>query len=587
MCGIAGFFNLNNHSLDKGAETVAAAMAASLRHRGPDAAGMWLQPEAGIALGHTRLSIQDPSPGGDQPMVSSCGRFVISYNGEIYNSAALKKRISQKVNIAWRGHSDTEVLLEACAVLGIAEALNLSNGMFAFALWDKKERTLFLARDRMGVKPLYWGKFGAALIFASELKAFKHHPAFIADISLNSLAALMHYCFIPDPHSIFNNVYKLEAGHYLKISAAQAVDDLVYWDVLAQARWGAENRVRDFPQALDELHFLLKDAVSINMASDVPLGALLSGGVDSSLIVALMQEASARPVRTFSIGFAEQEYNEAPFAKEVANYLGTDHTELYLTYQDALDVIPELPAIYDEPFADVSQIPTFLVSRLTRRHVTVALSGDGGDELFGGYPRYFRKVNGRGLAYLDECMHHWQGNNPLIPGGSLPAHRYGDEIIDAAFPDDVELRQFLDTNYYLPSDILVKVDRAGMAVSLEVRPPLLDHRVFAFAWRMPPELRRASGINKYPLRYLLDKYIPRRLTDRPKMGFGVPIDHWLRGPLRAWAEDLLRPERIKRDGFFNSGVIARVWRDFLAGQARQYWLWDVLMFQTWLDYNKY
>jgi asparagine synthase (glutamine-hydrolysing) len=585
MCGIAGFFQLNNQPLDEGASAVIKAMSAALQHRGPDACGVWLEPEAGIALGHKRLSILDLSPGGAQPMVSACGRFVMSYNGEIYNSTEIKKHIALKARIAWRGHSDNEVLLEACANLGIEKALQLSNGMFAFALWDKKERALFLARDRLGIKPLYWGKSGGTLLFASELKAFKYYPGFAGHISLDALAALMHYCFIPDPLSIFTDIYKLEPGHYLKITASHSISNHTYWDVFTQAQWGVANRVQDFSQALDELHCLLKDAVRMHMASDVPLGALLSGGVDSSLVVALMQEASMRPVRTFSIGFVEEEYNEAPFAKAVANHLGAQHTELYLTHQDALDVIPKLPAMYDEPFADSSQIPTFLVSQLTRRHVTVALSGDGGDELFGGYPRYFRKVNGRGLAYHDECMHHWWENTPVL-NGKLPAHRYGDRLVDAAFPDEVELRQFLDTNYYLPSDILVKVDRASMAVSLEIRPPLLDHRVFALAWRMPPELRRAEGISKYPLRCLLNKYVPSQLTDRPKMGFGIPIDHWLRGPLRDWAEDLLQPARIKRDGFFNSEIIAKVWQDFLGGAFRHYWLWDVLMFQAWLDYNQ-
>lgn len=583
MCGIAGFFSLNNEPLSQDATVIINAMVASLAHRGPDACGVWLQPEAGLALGHRRLAIQDVSPSGSQPMISACGRFVISYNGEIYNSKQIKKIISEQNNLPWRGHSDTEVLLEACATLGVPEALALINGMFAFSLWDNKTRTLYLARDRMGIKPLYWCQSATILLFASELKAIKLHPHFQANISRDSLAALMRYCFIPDPYSIYDNVYKLEPGHYLKINAKQGIVDHVYWDAFTQARNGMENRVTDFMAALDEFHALLKDAVTGCMISDVPLGAFLSGGIDSSLVVAIMQQASSKPVRTFAIGFEEQEYNEAPFAGEVANFLGTEHTELYVTSQDAMGVIPKLSSMFDEPFADVSQIPTYLVAHLTRQHVTVALSGDGGDELFGGYPRYFRQVQGRGKGYHDTCMHHWQADAPVVLGGRLPEHLYEDKNIDTIFKDDVELRQFLDTIYYLPSDILVKVDRASMYVSLEVRPPLLDHRVFEFAWRMPPELRRAGGVKKYPLRFLLDQYVPNKLTDRPKMGFGVPIDHWLRGPLHDWARDLLHPERIKREGFFDHQIISRIWQEFMAGQARQYWLWDVLMFQTWLE----
>lgn len=582
MCGITGFLSLSEHSFSQDAEKYIHLMAGALAHRGPDAAGIWLDASAGLALGHRRLSILDLSPGGAQPMPSHCGRYALSYNGEIYNARELREELEKRSSSAWKGHSDTEIFLEACAAFGVTEAVKRSIGMFAFALWDKKERTLTLGRDRFGVKPLYWTVCGGQLLFASELKALRRHPAFHPEIDRNALTALMRYCFIPDPLSIYSGVRKLQAGHLLVVQPGCAPQEQAYWSPLADAAAGVNNRVTDYAAAMDEMHQLLRDAVRRRMVADVPLGAFLSGGIDSSLVVALMQEASSQPVRTFSIGFHEAEYDEAPYAKAVAKHLGALHTELYVTAKQAMDVIPLLPSMYDEPFADSSQIPTYLVSALTRKDVTIALSGDGGDELFAGYPRHFRALDGRGEIYHRACMSHWQGVN-VVRGGKLPPHVFADAALDATFADDVELRQYLDTAHYLTGDILVKVDRASMAVSLEVRPPLLDHRVYALAWRMPPDLRRANGVSKWPLRHILNKYVPSQLIDRPKMGFGVPIDHWMRGPLRDWAEALLDPARLRREGYLNPDAVTPVWHEHLNGKNRQYWLWDVLMFQAWLE----
>lgn len=587
MCGIAGFITLEGGPLPAGAKAWLESMNSSLAHRGPDAAGTWLDLEAGVAFGHRRLSILDLSTCGAQPMLSHCGRYVLSYNGEIYNTKELRAELEKKTgaSIAWRGHSDTEIFLEACAAFGVKEAVMRSIGMFAFALWDKKEHRLTLSRDRFGVKPLYYACQNGYLLFASELKALKRHPAFKNSIDRNAVAALLKYCFIPEPLSIYEGVYKLRSGHLLQVARGQTLKENAYFSAFDVAVAGVENRIDNHAAALEEMHQLLREAVAMRMAADVPLGAFLSGGVDSSLIVALMQEASAKPVRTFSIGFEEKAYNEAHHALAVAKHLGTEHTELYVTPEEAMAVICKLPAMYDEPFADSSQIPTYLVSALARQHVTIALSGDGGDELFGGYPRHVRAIEGRGEAYHEICMSHWQNCCPVL-GGNLPPHEFGSRRVDAAFNNDVELRQYLDTTHYLNADILVKVDRASMAVSLEVRPPLLDHRVYALAWRMPPELRRAKGIAKWPLRYALDKYVPSKLIDRPKMGFGIPLEDWLRGPLRDWAEALLDPTRLREEGYLDAQVVGEQWKLHLAGKNRHYWLWDALMFQAWLEEEK-
>jgi asparagine synthase (glutamine-hydrolysing) len=576
-------------------------------------------------------------------MLSPSGRYVIVFNGEVYNYAELRKDLPRQ---AWKGHSDTEVMLAAFEQWGIERSVQRFVGMFAFALWDRQERNLYLVRDRVGIKPLYYGRANGTFLFGSELKALRAHPHFEAEIDRGALALLMRHNYIPHPYSIYEGVKKLPPGTILKIDSPQQISDPVpFWSAREVAEQGSRNPLALGPQAAtDQLQELLRDAVRLRMLADVPLGAFLSGGVDSSTVVALMQSLSAKPIRTFSIGFEESGYNEAPYAAAVAKHLGTDHTELYLSPADAQAVIPELPYFYDEPFSDSSQIPTYLVSRLARQSVTVALSGDGGDELFTGYPRYalaakmasslkmiplfarkaaaqalhllsadswdrvFRcaasvipkgllarrpgeqihrlanllKANSSDLVYLS-MLSHWDSPSELVLGAVEHRTALTDPDRQASLQDPISRMMFTDLISYLPDDILTKVDRASMAVSLEARVPILDHRVVEFAWRLPMSLRVRNGREKWLLRQVLYKFVPPELIERPKMGFGIPIGVWLRNSLRDWAEELLDPLRLRQEGFLDPILVRRVWSEHLSGARNwQYYLWDVLMFQAWL-----
>jgi len=638
MCGITGFWG---GAPEAG---IAERMARRIKTRGPDDAGVWTDDVAHLVLAHRRLSILDLSPAGHQPMHSPCGRYVLVYNGEIYNHQDLRAELEREDGaLNWRGHSDTETLLAAMRHWGVQGALERLNGMLAFALWDAAERTLFLARDRMGEKPLYYGRSGDIFLFGSELKALTAHPDWRGEVDRDALALYMRHNYVPAPWSIYRGIAKLPAAHFVVIreDGRDVGEPICYWDLGRMAEQGAVDATGE-PEALaDELNNLLRDAVGRRMAADVPLGAFLSGGYDSTTVVALMQAQSERPVKTFSIGFHEAGYNEAQHAKAVAGHLGTEHTELYVTPEEAMAVIPQLPSIYDEPFSDSSQIPTYLVSQLARRHVTVSLSGDGGDELFCGYNRYVlgyrvwsklrllpRPLRGLlagmlncapghaldavqrqlprrfqmsnlpdRLPKLAEVLEHRDGHSFYR---NLVSHAKNPEqlVLGASEPDTIlsrperlpalaglrERMMYLDMMTYLPDDILTKVDRASMAVSLEARVPLLDHRVVEFAWRVPTEFKYRNGQGKWLLRQVLYRYVPRELMDRPKMGFGVPIEQWLRCPLRDWAEELLGENRLREEGFFEPAPIRRMWREHLSGKRRwHYYLWDVLMFQAWRE----
>lgn len=613
-------------------------MACTLRHRGPDAQGVWTDAEAGIALGHTRLSIVDLSPAGAQPMQSRDGRFVISYNGEIYNAAELRAEL-EAPRLAFRGHSDTEALIEAIAAWGVVAAIERAIGMFAFAVFDRKERVLTLARDRLGIKPVYWGRIDGRIAFASELKAFAALPGFAPEIDRDALGAYLCTGAVPAPLSIYAGIEKLEPGVMLEIRDDGEVRKPRYWSLLDEALQGQASPLdADDKDATQQLDALLTDAVTRRMVADVPLGVFLSGGIDSTTVTALMQANAARPVKSFSIGFDEADYDEAVHAKAVAAHLGTDHTELYVTADEAMSVVPKLPEIYDEPFADVSQIPTYLVSAMTREHVTVALSGDGGDELFAGYNRYGHGLRlARALRFLprpvaaatSHLIHGvppsaWdrlfnlfpQGVRPRLAGEKLhklagvlkesPSDYYAalispwkeawtlvdgaarteaqafDPSIRARFNDELSWMQYADGVTYLPDDVLTKVDRASMAVSLEARVPLLDHRVVRFAWELPQDLKLRNGQGKWLLRRVLDKYVPSSLVERPKMGFSVPIDKWLRGPLREWAADLLDTAGGAQAGLLDAAPIRRRWEEHQSGKRNWHaFLWNVLMFEAW------
>ena len=648
MCGIAGFLDLKRVSRDPEADL--RRMTDTLVHRGPDDQGCWSDPASGIALGHRRLSILDLSPSGHQPMLSASGRYVIVFNGEIYNFGELRKELDAKPgtpSFGWRGHSDTEVMLAAFEAWGVEQAVRSFIGMFAFALWDRKERRLHLVRDRIGEKPFYYGWAGDTFLFGSELKALRAHPSWRGEINRDALTLFLRHNYIPAPHSIYRGIHKLVPGTILtipieRISSGDFPEPEPYWSLKQVACRGMENPFAGTEEeAVEQLDSLLRDAVRHQMVADVPLGAFLSGGVDSSTIVALMQAQSGRPIRTFTMGFHESSHNEAEYAGAVARHLRTDHTELYVTPQDALDVIPRLPTLYDEPFSDSSQIPTFLVSQLTRRHVTVSLSGDAGDELFGGYNRYFLgrslwRMTGwmpRGLksalawgftslspkrwdsfaavlprrgrlrnmgdkihkfseilrAGTPEAMYqglvsHWKEPDSIVRGGQEPATLLASPTAWPELPDFTRLMMYLDTLTYLPDDILVKVDRAAMGVSLETRVPFLDHRVVEFAWQLPISFNVRGTSGKRLLRQVLYRYVPEKLIDRPKTGFGVPLDSWLRGPLREWAEMLLDEQRIRDEGYFEPTPIRRKWLEHLSGERNwQYYLWDVLMFQAWLE----
>ncbi|MDZ4785312.1 MAG: asparagine synthase (glutamine-hydrolyzing) [bacterium] len=641
MCGIAGFLQNNCSS----PSDIIKRMTDAISHRGPDADGMMINKDFGTYFGHRRLSIVDLSPTGAQPMTSMDGRFVISYNGEIYNFRDLRNELEALGHI-FRGSSDTEIMLSAFSEWGVEASIPKFNGMFAFSLLDKNLGEFFLIRDRLGVKPLYYGVFNGALIFASEIKGVKEHPNFKAEILPESVAHFMRYGYIRAPFSIYKNLYKLLPGTILKINledfykrGLQSARLISYWEPLPFVLNQSQNSLNVSAQ-IEELHALLRDSIGIRMIADVPLGAFLSGGIDSSTVVALMQEQSRKPVKTFTIGFNESGYNEAPQAKKIAEHLNTDHTELYITSAEAQKCIPELSKYYDEPFGDISQIPTYLVSEMTRKHVTVSLSGDGGDELFLGYSRYFAANNAwKTLQYLPnfawKCIadiirslpsETWDSAIRMLgfvlpnsmgfknPGERL--HRFSSRMIAKDFvsfydnmmshwPKEVSLNgiapqplidpsilnridkfsymSLMDLTSYLPDDIFCKLDRASMAHGLEAREPLLDYRIVEYALKLPTDLKYRGGRSKWILRKVLEKYIPLNLMNQPKMGFGVPIDSWLRKDLKVWANHLLSKKTIAKQGFFNSELIDQYWQGHVSGSANNmYLLWDVLMFQDWL-----
>lgn len=663
MCGIAGIFDFTRSTGQEKLVQIVSNMGSKLIHRGPDDVGIWTSVENGVAFVHRRLSIIDLSPMGHQPMISHCGRYVIVFNGEIYNFLELRQQLEneQANGISLHGHSDTEVLLASVSHWGLEVTLQKIIGMFAFALWDNKTKAILLVRDRLGEKPLYYGYVGKYLVFASELKAFQVHPDFNAEIDREVMALYLRHNYIPAPYSIYKGIYKLQSGHFLAIHDRKDILSFPihkntsnsYWDICKITQMALENPfLGTDEEAANILEKLLSESVRGQMVADVPLGAFLSGGIDSSTVVALMQANSVQPIKTFSIGFHEEHYNEAKHARAVAKYLGTHHTELYVTAEDAISVIPQLPTLYDEPFADSSQIPTYLLSKLTRNYLTVSLSGDGGDELFCGYTRYFsgqrlwnaikwmpafsRRVASQILLRLPEswlntacfwlspllrkygytdqvgyhlrriaevmrannvigfyqiAMSHWKVPLSLLADSHLlleepdyifrEAHFYSERVRENNVLTQMML---LDILSYLPDNILVKLDRASMAVGLESRVPLLDHRIVEFALSLPVAMNYQHGVGKRILRRVLYRYVPKELVERPKMGFGIPLDIWLRGSLREWAESLLNESRLEREGYFRPEPIVRKWREHLSGKRNwQYELWDILMFQAWLE----
>jgi len=648
MCGIAGFVGFGNPNYS--IKEIASKMGSSIAHRGPDQSGLWIDENAQVAFAHQRLSILDLSSAGSQPMISSSGRFIVVFNGEIYNHKPLREQISlSQKNTPWVGSSDTETLLAAIDTWGVEKAISCLEGMFAIALWDKKYNNLYLIRDRVGEKPLYYGVQGKTFMFASELKALKCHPNFIGSIDKHSIMLQMKYGYIPAPHSIYKGIAKLEAGRILKIKfdangISQKIENIPYWsaeNLLLNCL--SEPYEGDFSSAILGLENVLIKAVKAQMISDVPIGSFLSGGIDSSLIVSIMQSLSDSPVNTFTIGFQEDKFNEANYAKKVSTLLGTDHTEYYVSSSEALDIIPNLPSIYDEPFSDSSQIPTFLVSKLAKSKVTVSLSGDGGDELFGGYNRHvfsnkwgaslfkapfpIRNLMGKSLLgikpghlnALEAIKINPFSNKKIFNNFSNIANKAG-KALCSQNPDDLYERfichwqdlsvmsqpygeiqaksgalnfqgnnlalqmMFSDLTNYLPDDILVKVDRAAMANSLETRIPMLDVDVIKFALSLPMNFKINGSSGKFILKELLSKYLPRSIFERPKQGFALPIEHWLRDPLKDWAENLLDFKKISQDGYFNASIILQKWEEHKAGTHNwQTELWDVLMFQAWLE----
>jgi asparagine synthase (glutamine-hydrolysing) len=644
MCGIAGFWQTKWGT--EGPLEILDRMGAALAHRGPDDSGTFHDGATGIGLAFRRLSILDLSPEGHQPMFSVSGRYVIIFNGEVYNFEEIRAELGTR---QWRGHSDTEVMLEAIERWGLESAVQRFVGMFAFALCDRQERKLYLVRDRLGIKPLYYGHVGGNFVFGSELKAVRQHPDFYGDIDRDVLALYLRHNYVPSPHCIYKGLHKLRPGHILMLNSPVGAPVLhPFWSGNDVAREGLRSPFAGSDtEAIEQLQNRLLSAVRLRMIADVPLGAFLSGGIDSSTVVALMQAQSSRPVKTFTIGFQEDGYNEATHAKKVAAHLGTDHTELYLTPKDALDVVPLLPSMYDEPFSDSSQIPTYLISKLARESVTVSLSGDGGDELFGGYNRYLfteriwnsvkrlpkfarkavtellravppagidrgfqllRPILPRNLrpatpgdkahklaallsvespeALYYRALSHWENPTEVVLNSQEPGTVL-ESIAESSWPSNIEeVMMLTDLLNYLPDDILTKVDRASMAVSLEVRVPMLDHRVVEFAWKLPLHFKICNGISKWILRQVLYKYVPPELVKRPKMGFGVPIDRWLRGPLRDWAEDLLSASSLAQHGLLNVDAIRIKWQEHLSGVRNwQYLLWDMLAFQDWFRHN--
>ncbi|MBU3654992.1 MAG: asparagine synthase (glutamine-hydrolyzing) [Alphaproteobacteria bacterium] len=658
MCGIAGF--LSNYTHGDPLRLV-AAMASAIRHRGPDDSGAWADEEAGIAMAHRRLSILDLSPAAKQPMLLTCGKYLIVFNGEIYNHLKLRKQLEAggllntqptKMVYSWRSHSDTETLLAAIQTWGLEETLKKCVGMFALAVWNKESRSLSLARDRFGEKPLYYGWQGDSFLFGSEIKALRLHPSFQGEIDRQALALYLQHNHIPAPYSIYQGIYKLLPGTWLTLKYGEREPKIHrYWSVQEAYEKGQRNLFQGSDiEASNALESLLRQSIQEEMVADVPLGSFLSGGIDSSTVVALMQAQSTRPVKTFTIGFYEKSYNEAEHAHRIAQHLGTDHTELYVTADQAIDVVPRLSELYDEPFADSSQIPTFLVAQLARQHVTVSLSGDGGDELFGGYNHYrlvpdlWQRIGwlpwslraalagilktiptnrwNRLFAALSLILpKNWHDQNPgeklyklaevlklndpeaiyrnLIACWQNPIDLMRNAsdltVTDNNLPyqpsiqDSASLMMYLDQIGSLSDGILTKVDRAAMGVSLETRTPFLDYRVAEFSWSLPLSMKIRHGQGKWLMRQVLNRYVPESLINRPKMGFGMPLDQWLRKPLREWAESLLSPSLIDQQGYFHSNPIQQKWQEHLNGQRNwQRPLWNILMFQAWLcDHNLY
>ncbi|HEY7754065.1 MAG TPA: asparagine synthase (glutamine-hydrolyzing) [Steroidobacteraceae bacterium] len=635
MCGIAGFLSRRPAP---GIESTARRMGMRLAHRGPDDSGVWCDPAAGVALAHRRLSILELTAAGHQPMTSASGRYVLTFNGEIYNHLALRAELEARgLARPWVGRSDTETLLAAFEAWPPAAALRRTVGMFALALWDRQERELVLARDRVGEKPLYFGWCGDSFLFASELKALRPHPDFDASVDRDALALYLRHNCVPAPRSIFRGISKLPAGGIARVAPDRpGVRDESYWSPLAAAQQARAARFRGgFDEAVSALDGLLRQAIAGQSVADVPVGAFLSGGVDSSLVVALMQAQSAEPVRTFTVGFGEADFNEAGHAAEVARRLGTRHEELFVSPREALALIPDLPSVFDEPFADTSQIPTHLVSRLARQSVRVSLSGDGGDELFGGYQRYRRAArltallrgcpgplrgalarmlggrmaraavsrlwrlsdpgerlqrlaslmsDSRAAAVYRAFASHWDPPALLVRGAQEPSTPLDAAAEALAGAGIAERMMLIDLVTYLPDDILVKLDRASMAVSLETRVPFLDHRIVEFAWSLPLPFRVDARTGKRPLRRLLERHLPAQLFERRKQGFVVPIDAWLRGPLRPWAEALLADRRLREEGYLDADIVRRAWREHLSGARNHgHRLWGVLMFAAWLE----
>ncbi len=632
MCGFAGVLTRAAYAHDDLASTV-RRMIGPIAHRGPDDRGVWADAEAGIAFGFRRLAILDVSPQGHQPMWSSSGRFVAVFNGEVYNFGALRQELEDH-GFRFRGRSDTEVVLAAFEHWGILRAITRFVGMFAIGVWDVERRELSLVRDRLGKKPLYVYNEPGLVTFGSELKALAAGPAFDRTIDREALASYFRYLYVPAPRSIFSKAAKIPAGHILTISdpADALPEPRPYWSLADAARDGLAAPIASEQDAIDRLDALVADAVRARMVSDVPVGALLSGGIDSSTVVALMRESTHRAVNTYTIGFDDTVFDEAPQAARIAAHLDTDHTELRIGGSDARTLIPRLPTIFDEPFADPSQLPTCFVSQLARQHVTVALCGDGGDELFAGYNRYVygtrmlpqlnrlpEGVRQRLAAGLDhvsiDSLNHfggrfgervqkigtlmaaptvgqmyrsllsaWQQPETIVRGVTVPPDS-NDRILNDVAPRRLLDRMMLaDQLMYLPDDLLAKLDRASMSVSLEVRAPLLDHRVVELSWRLPPSLKLRGRVGKWALRQILYRRLPRHLVDRPKMGFSVPIDNWLRGPLLQWAGELLAPDRLADGGLLNPEPIVRAWDDLQTGRRHTGTaLWAVVMFQGWKE----
>ena len=625
MCGIFGFLSADNSYIKS--ESILKNMGSKIYFRGPDARGSWCDESSGMRLGHVRLSILELTEAGAQPMHSACDRFILSFNGEIYNHLKLRAQLEHEGHFTqWRGHSDTETLLACFSVWGIEKTLQATVGMFAIALWDKQKKQLTLARDRLGEKPLYWGWCGSTLLFGSELKALKAHPDFVSEIDRDALALLLQYNYIPAPYSIYKNIEKLPAGSYVQIrvnDSRHTVEIKKYWDLKAVMQKGLDQPFQgDALEAANLLEQKLVQSISEQMLADVPLGAFLSGGVDSSTVVALMQSQSTKPIKTFAIGFNERGYNEAEFAKEVARYLGTEHTELYVSAEDALSVIAKLPKVYCEPFADSSQIPTFLVMQMAKQYVTVALSGDAGDELFGGYNTYqmaakvwnsvsklpypLRKIATQILGkiptpqkiqkliyvlpaqnreeFYQFLVTHWKTPNDVVKGAQTVGTVFNTPNQWVKTDCFEQWMMAIDTSQYMVDDILVKVDRAAMANSLETRVPMLDHRVVEFAWQLPLDFKIKNGVGKSVLREVLYRHVPRELIERPKKGFSIPLAQWLRGPLREWAENLLSEQRLLVEDYFYVEPIRKIWQEHLSGkQDHATRLWSILMFQAWLD----